>query len=491
MSRFSLRFYLTISILFSLLCGMSACKSLDTTVSVPTRALPQSFSPPLTTQTNLVNLATDTTTIAALAWREYFQDSLLVALIDTTLRNNFDVRIALQRIELAGANVQFAKGELFPKVQASIGAGARRFGLYTMDGAGNATTDITPGRLVPVDLPDLSVGVQTTWEADIWGKLRNRSDAAAAQYLASVEGTRFLTTALIAELASTYYELLALDTELEILRRTLQKQQEALSVIQLQKSAGRANELAVQQFEAQVLNTQALEQETLQQITLQENRINFLAGRYPQPIARRTESLLAALPERISSGIPSQLLGNRPDVREAEYLVQASKFELEAAKASFFPTLSLSAGIGFQAFDPQFLFLSPASIAYNALGGLVAPLVNWQGLEAQFSAAKSQQIQALYQYQKSIVNGYVEAVNELSMIERLRGIADLKTRQRNTLEKSVETATDLYKNAKATYLEVLLTQQNSLQSQLDLVSVQKRQRLALVNLYKALGGGWR
>ncbi len=471
-----------------LLLALSSCRSLDTTVSIPTRSLPQSFSQQTDIQSRNPD---DTTTIARIEWRRYFQDSLLVALIDTTLQNNFDLRIALQRIELASANVQFAKGELLPKVFGSVGGGVRKFGRYTMDGAGNASTDITPGRTVPVDLPDLSIGIQTTWEVDIWGKLRNKNEAAAAQYLASVEATRFIVTALIAEIATAYYDLIALDVEVDILRRTIQTQQEALGVVGLKKEAGRANELAVQQFEAQVLNMQAMEKEILQQIVAKENFINFLAGRYPQPIVRDKQVLSAAPPSTIASGIPSQLLENRPDIREAELQVKASKFELEAAKAAFFPSLNLAAGVGFQAFDPQFLFLSPASIAYNALGGLIAPLINWQGLEAQFSAAKSHQIQALYHYQKSIVNGYVEVVNELSNIQNLQQINTLKTQQSQVLQGSVSVATELYKTAKATYFEILFAQQNSLQSQIELVTVQKRQRLALVNLYRALGGGWR
>lgn len=470
------------------LLTLNSCKTLDTNVSIPTRNLPQSFSRQTNSQERT---APDTLTIAALQWRQYFQDSLLVALIDTTLNNNFDLRIALQRIEVAGANVQFAKGELLPKVFGSLGGGVRKFGLYTMDGAGNASTDITSGRRVPVDLPDLNIGIQTTWEVDIWGKLRNKNEAAAAQYLASVEGTRFIVTALIAEVATAYYDLIALDAEVEILRRTIQTQQEALGVIGLKKEAGRANELAVQQFEAQVLNMQAMEKEMLQQIIVKENFINFLAGRYPQPIVRDKQALSAAPPPNIVSGIPAQLLENRPDVREAELQVKASKFEVEAAKAAFFPSLNLSAGVGFQAFDPQFLFLSPASIAYNALGGLIAPIINWQGLEAQFSAAKSHQIQALYRYQKSIVNGYVEVVNELSAIQNLQQMSALKTQQSQVLQASVGVATELYKSAKATYLEILFAQQNSLQAQIDLVNIQKRQRIALVSLYRALGGGWR
>lgn len=475
---------LLLTALFCLI--LHSCKSLDTTVTIPTRTLPTTFAQPLSER-----LRSDTANIAMIPWRAYFQDSLLIRLIDTALKNNFDLQTALQRIELAGANAQFTKGELLPKVFGSAGGGVRKFGLYTMDGAGNISTEILPGKIVPVDLPDMNIGIQTAWELDIWGKLRNKSESAAASYLASVEGTRFVATSLIAEIATAYYELVALDNELDIVRRTIQKQREALSVIQLQKDAGRANELAVQQFEAQVLNLQVVERDMQQQITLQENALNLLLGRFPEPIQRRTNIFSLAMPEQVSIGLPAQVLENRPDVREAELHVRATKFDVEAAKAAFFPSLNISAGIGFQAFDPQLLFVSPASIAYNALGGLVAPLINWQGLEAQFSSAKSYQVQALYQYQKSIVNGFTDVVNELTTLDNLQRMNTLKVQENTVLKESVDIAAELYKSAKASYLEVLLAQANSLNAQIQLVTIQKRQRITLVRLYKALGGGWR
>ena len=185
------------------------------------------------------------------------------------------------------------------------------------------------------------------------------------------------------------------------------------------------------------------------------------------------------------------ILQNCPDIREAEFLVQASRYEVEAAKAAFLPSFTITAGAGLQAFDPAFLFLAPASIAYNALGGLMAPLFNWNALEAQQRSATAEQVRALTQYQQTIVGGYMEVANELFQIQNLRTLDSLKLQQRNVLQESVEIATELYRSAKATYLEILLAQQASLQAQLELMQVKKRRQIALVNLYKALGGGWR
>jgi outer membrane protein TolC len=282
-----------------------------------------------------------------------------------------------------------------------------------------------------------------------------------------------------------------LDNELDIIRQTLQKQQEALEVIKVQKEAGRANELAVQQFNAQLLNTKVLETQALQQITETENRINFLLGRYPQPVARNKEMLFQAVPEQIAAGLPSQLLANRPDVREAEYQIEASKFDVKAARAAFFPNFTITAALGFQAFNPEFLFQSPASLAYSLMGTLVAPLINRNALKAQFNTAKANQLTAMYNYQNTILKAYVEVANTLSNIRNLQKVHSLKEQQSRVLENSVEASGELYKTARATYLEVLIAQQSALLANLELIEAIKRQRLSTVTIYKALGGGWK
>jgi len=469
-----------IYIVFALLI-FSGCKTLNTDLTIPEKKIPSSFS----------SASTDTTNIAEINWRQYFADTLLVKLIDTALAGNIDLQMALQRIEAARASVKLANGTLLPQVGLNINGGVRKFGLYTMDGAGNISTEITPGQIVPINLPDMYVGLNASWEIDIWGKLRNQRKSTFANYLSSIEGTNFVISNLVADVGIAYYVLIALDNELEIIRQTIQKQQEALEVIKLQKETGRANELAVQQFQAQLLNSQALEFETMQQILEQENLINFLLGRYPQTVQRSKEVLFQEMPQQFASGIPSQLLSNRPDIREAEFQVQASKFDLKSAKAAFFPNLNITAGLGFQAFNPEFLFASPASLAYSVLGGLVAPLVNMNALKAQFNTARSSQLTAMYNYQKTILKGYVEVVNELSSIENLKQMNLLKKQEGDVLVQSVETSIELYKNAKANYLEVFLAQQHSLHTQLELISVNKRKYIATVNIYKALGGGWR
>jgi multidrug efflux system outer membrane protein len=468
--------------LFSMM-GLTGCSSLNTALSIPEKTLPDTFTQTVDKQ--------EAITVASVNWREYFTDNNLQNLLDEAVKNNPDLQMALQRIEISRSSIKLANGALLPQVSLNVGGSVRRFGLYTMDGAGNSTTQITPGQTIPTNLPDMYLGMQSSWEIDIWEKLRHQRESAISTYLASVEGTNFVISTLVADVASYYTELLALDNELALVQQTITKQQEALEVIQLQKEVGRANELAVQQFHAQLLNTKILEKNIQQQVIEVENKINFLLGRYPQPIKRNKDIFARELPAQIASGFPSQLLANRPDIREAEFKIQATQFDLQAAKAAFYPNFNITASLGFQAFNPEFLFSSPASIAYSVFGTLVAPIINMNALKAQFNTAQANQLTAMYHYQKTVLNAYVEVANQLVAIENLQQVNLLKTQQNVLLKKSVETSGELYKTARATYLEVLLAQQNALQSNIELIGVIKQQRLSAINIYKALGGGWK
>jgi multidrug efflux system outer membrane protein len=459
---------------------VGACKLPQTQVSVQERALPESFKG-----------GTDTSQIGNLSWRNYFSDPALQSLIDTALVNNLDKKMALERIQMAQAQVLAAKGAMLPTLSGNFSPALRRYGYYTMDGVGNATTDILPGKRVPVNLPDFYVGLQSTWEIDVWKKLSNRKKSAYQQFLASVEGVNYVQTQLVAEVASAYFELVALDHELSVLSETVKNQEEVLNVIRAQKEAARANELVVQQFKAQQLNTQTLERQVRQEISEVENRLNALLGRYPQPIVRSKDLLFKGLPKDISAGIPVQVLHNRPDIKAAALEVESKRLDVLSARAEFLPSIQLSAGIGYQAFNPKYLLETPTSLAYSLVGGLTAPLLNRKAIEARFSTAKSSQILALLDYHQALLNGYTEVLNELNRIEAYKDISDLKNEEVQVLQSSVQTSSELYTAAKATYLEVLVAQQNALQAQLDRVEAYKRQWLSSISLYKALGGGWK
>lgn len=456
------------------------CKTPITEISSSQKSIPASFSE-----------KTDSINSAKIEWNKFFTDKNLVALIDTALVNNLDILMTLQKIEVARNDLRLTKGAMLPAVNANAAYLQRKFGYYTMDDAGNRVTEITPGQLIPTHLPDYFVGLQANWEIDVWGKLRNKKKAAFTRYLSSTEGVNLVITNLISEIANTYYELLALDVELDIISETILIQNNVLEIFKVQKQAGIANELAIKQFEAQVLNAKSLEFELLQKLRENENKLNFLLGRYPQPIVRDKQNFNASIPPIIKSGIPSQLLQNRPDIRQSEFDLIASNLNVKVAKAAFYPTFTISASAGFQSFNTAFLFTSPQSLAYNLLGGLTAPLINRSAIRAQFRTAKANQVEAMYKYQKTILNGFVEVANELSNINNLQKMYDLKQQEVSALDTSINIASDLFKFGRATYFEVLLTQKTALQSKLELVTTKKRQYNATVNVYKALGGGWR
>ncbi|WP_298741498.1 TolC family protein [uncultured Chitinophaga sp.] len=436
------------------------------------------------------NDSQDSTNTATVKWREYFTDPYLTALIDTALKNNQELNITLQEIAIARNEVKARKGEYLPFIGVRGSAGLEKVGRYTSRGASEATTDIKPGKEMPDPLPDFLVGLYANWEVDIWNKLHNAKKAAVARYLSTVEGRNFLVTNLIAEIANSYYELLALDNQLDIVKQNIEIQSNALEIVKQQKEAARTTELAVKKFEAEVLNTRSLQFNIQQQIIETENKINFLVGRYPQPIQRDAQALSNAVPAAIHAGIPSQLLANRPDIKQAELDLAAARLDIKVAKSLFYPSLGISASFGYNAFNPSYLLRTPESMLYSVAGDLMAPLVNKNAIKAAYYSANAKQVQAAYNYERTILNAYVEVANQLSKISNLQQSYDLKTKEVDALVLSINISNDLFKSARADYMEVLLTQRDALESKFELIETKKQQMNAMVNIYQALGGGW-
>ena len=470
------KLFTTVSILCLFLAG---CKTPSLVQS------PQLKASPLTYNNN-----SDTTNSATIQWKQFFADKHLVSLIDTALQNNQELSVTLQEIEIARNEIRIKHGAVLPRVEAGGGIGIEKVGRYTSQGAGDASTDITDGKEVPEWLPDYRFGAVATWEADVWKKLRNSKKAALTRYLATAEGKNFVVTNLIAEVANSYYELLALDNQYKIVKQTIELQQNALGVVRIQKQAAAATELAVKKFEAEVLNSQSLEYDILQRIQAKENSLNFLLGRYPQPVERDTTGILNLAPLQVMAGIPSQLLQNRPDIRQAELELQAAKLDVSVAKAEFYPSFTIAAGVGMQAFSPKYLYKFPASLLFNLAGDVAGPLINKNAIKAEYLNANARQIQAVYNYQRSILNGYIEVATELSNIKNQQQIYNYKQKEVDTLVASIDISNALFKNARADYLEVLLTQRDALEARLELIETKLRQFNAVTNIYRSLGGGW-
>lgn len=461
-----------------MLALMLSCKSQESTIRSARKSLPSTF-----------NNLSDSATIAKVNWRDYFADQNLIALIDTALSRNQELNIALQEIEISRNEVRARKGEYLPFMSLKAGAAIEKEGRFTRPGAVEENVDIEEGKAFPEPLPDYLLGAYASWEVDIWKKLRNAKKSAALRYLASVEGRNFTVTNLIGEIANSYYELVALDNLLDIIQQNIELQTSALQIVRQQKDAARITQLAVNRFEAQLLNTKSLQADTRQRIVESENRLHFLTGRFTRTIPRNSSALTNITTDSIFAGVPSQLLTNRPDIRQAELELAAAKLDVKVARASFYPSFSIVAGAGFHAFNSKYL-VRPESILYTLAGDLVAPLVNRNAIKAAYNSANARQLQAVYNYERTILSAYLDVVNQLSKIENSNNSFTTKSEEVNILMQSVTISNNLFKSARADYLEVLLTQREALESKVDLIEIKIKQVNAKVNIYKALGGGW-
>lgn len=423
---------------------------------------------------------TDTLTDGNILWQEFFKDPLLVDLIEIALQNNFDLLTAVERIEMARAGYSVRQGAFLPTLT----------GVASADLSTNTIAKADQDQPAKNAREEYFLGFQSTWEADIWGRLKNEKKAAYSRLLASEKGKHVVTTALVAEIARLYYELLAVDNEREVVRKNIALQETALEVINIQKMGGRATELAVQQFTAQLLSTKALEKEKEQRVIELETQINLLMGRFPQHVPREKDISELSLPETVHEGIPSNLLLNRPDIQQAELELLAAEADLQAARAAFFPSITISPYAGLNALGTSFLFQTPQSLAAGVLGGVTAPVFNRKKIRSAFNRSVAERAQAFYHYQEAIVRGYGEVVNNMKGIGNLEQVYALKEQEVKVLLNAVSTSNVLYTSGYASYLEVITAQKSVLEAELELANIKKGIFHSVIGLYKALGGGW-
>jgi outer membrane protein, multidrug efflux system len=329
--------------------------------------------------------------------------------------------------------------------------------------------------------------LRASWEIDIWGRLKNQQISALEKLLAQRDAAQWLTTNIIAQVATLYYELLALDEEKKIADENIALQERALDIVSTQKEAGRATELAVQQFKAQVLGTRSLSFNLQQRIVQAENTLRLILGQYDGVIERDSNWQKQILPATIEAGLPARLLLNRPDIRQAEHELAATKADLVVARAAFLPALTLSPNIGLQSFRPLALF-NPGSAAIGILSGLAMPVINKRGIEAERQVRTAKQDEAFFKYQQQVVKAYNEVQTELQQFNNLKESYRFKTDEVIALRRAVEVSNDLYVTGYANYLEVISAQKGVLQTSLELVEMRKMQFVNIVNLYRTLGG---
>lgn len=441
----------------------------------------------------IVSNGIDSSGIGALSYKQFFTDTLLLQLLDSALLHNTDMLMATQRMETARAQLMAASRAWLPEVNVALSAGIDRWGDYTLNGVGNYDTNLSPNisdkQRIPGPTPDYFAGLRSSWEIDLWGKLRSRKQAAYMRFLSSEQGRRLVTTQLVSQVAGMYYQLMVLDYEQEVIQRNIGLQETALATVQIQQEAGRATLLAVQQFSAQLLNTRSLALGLKQQSLELENQLNALLGRFPQSIRRDSSLLDAALPPFAQTGVPATMLSRRPDIQQAALELEAAKADVKAARAAFLPSLNITPYVGFNSFNAGLLFNTPASVAYGVLGGITAPLLNKKQLESQYNITTAAGMSAFYQYRQMIINGYQEVITALGQLQNSQEAYALKSAEVQMLKDGVSTANDLYATGYANYLEVITAQKSVLEAELALAGNKKDLFLGTITLYRALGGG--
>lgn len=434
--------------------GMSSCR-LGKEYTRPELGLPDAID----------GIAGDSSSVSDLKWWELYQDTALQNLIRRTLEYNKDMQIAAARVKEMMAAQRISKADLFPKIDAKI-SGQREY-------------DNTPDNTYEVK------GI-LSYELDLWGKLRWGNQATIAEYLATIEGQRALHLTLIAQVAQAYFELTALDQELDIVRQTLVAREEGVRLAKLRFEGGLTSETSLKQAQVELARTQTLIPELEKKIRIKENEIALLAGQYPQPTERGKRLDEQEIPEVLPVGLPSELLERRPDIIQAEYKLRQAHAKVGVAFTNMFPKITLTGHYGLESSDLSNFLKSP----YFFLGGeLVSPLVNMGKNKAKLKVAKAVEEQEIYAYQKTVLNTFSEVSNALVTSSKSREVRESRKKLEEAARAALDLATLQYINGIISYLDVLDTQRGYFDAQIGLNNAIRDELLATVTLYKVLGGG--
>ncbi len=422
------------------------------------------------------NLPQDTVTIARISWKELFKDPILQNYIEEGLKNNIDIRVAIQQIKIAEAYVKQGRASYFPSLNGNAQYSYQKLPASNQFG----------GNISSIEQYELSAGL--SWEADIWGKIRSNDRAFQALYLQRLAAHQAVKSRLIADIASTYYQLLSLDEQIRVTEQTIETRSSGLETTEALKEAGNVTEVGVKQTEAQLYTAQAILLELKNQAHLLENTMSILLGNAPMEIARGDlEDQI--IDTSLKTGVPSQLLRNRPDVISAEYnLVNA--FELtNAARADFYPSLTLSASGGFQSVDIEKLF-NANSLFASVIAGLTQPIFNRRQIRTQYEVRQAEQEQAFLDFRLALITASKEVSDALYNYETASAKIGVRQKELDAYSLATDYSEELLNNGFANYIEVLNARENALNSSLNLVNAKYDRLQAVVDLYEALGGGW-
>jgi len=459
-----------------MLLVLSAC-TVSKDVETPKAALPANFR-------NEASVG-DTTSIADIQWKSFFADATLQKLIDSAIVKNYDLQIAVKNIESSQLLFKRVKWDYIPQLSANVTANTNR-------PSDNSLNGLSLNQFVGTKhIEDYSANLALSWEADIWGKIKNRQRGALAAYLQTAEAKKAIQTNIVASVSQGYYNLLMLDDQLAIAQKNVILNDSTLRIIRLQFDAGQVTSLAVQQAEAQRQAAEQLVPQFEQNITIQENALRILTGELPDKITRSAKLDDQIVPENLSAGVPSAIVSRRPDVKSSELALNIANANVGIAKASMYPALTITASGGVNSFRASNWFNIPASLFGTVAGGLTQPIFARKQLKTNYEVAKVERERIVLQFRQSVLNAVGEVSDALVRIEKLKQQQVIAANRVKTLQQATTNAKLLFSNGMANYLEVITAQGNVLQSELELATVKRTQLDAVSELYRSLGGGWK
>jgi outer membrane protein, multidrug efflux system len=428
-----------------------------------------------------------TNSLGDLPWWDVFQDEALRELMRVAITNNYDLRIAIARVEQSRAILEQNRGLFFPQLDygGSIGRGRNSSGNQAVFTGRRANGELIGGPTAN----NYAIAGNASWEIDLWGRIRRLNESARAQLLASEEARRDVMITLLSEVATAYFQLLALDQQLQIAHRSTNSFGESLRIFSQRFQGGIVSKLETSAAEAVLASAAATVPDFERQIVITENRLDVLLGTNPAPIQRGTNLVATQFPLEVPPGLPSALVERRPDIREAEQTYRSANAQIGAAIADFFPRLSLTALLG-QVSPELSAFTGGAANAWGIAGNLAGPLFHGGQLVGRYREQRALAQEAQLRYRSAVINAFQEVSNALVSREKYAEAAVQQDRAVKAYQEAVQVATERYVAGRAGYFEVLQEQQQLFPAENNLVQIQLNERLSFIQLYRALGGGW-
>ena len=437
----------------------------------------------------------DSLLMSSIPWSDFIQDSTLVALIDTALVNNIELQKAMRNMDIGLEYLAQSKANFLPSVNATPAGFRREYYSENYNNYGSNRARRNHGENPPTSLYterlEYTTALQANWEVDIWGKLSWQKEAARADFMKSEEFKKLIQTELIAEVASTYYNLVMLQSQVEVAQKNYALNDSTFNIIKLQYDAGETTSLALQQTKSQQLKAKSLIPQLERQYTVQENKLNRLLGRSPRPITLNVDFDEIEFQKRYKTGIPLELIKNRPDVAMAEYQLIAQNARTGVAEALKYPSLSIGAGLGLNSMDLS-NFLDPVSSAFALLNGSIfQPIFNNRKLKTNYRVALTEREIAQLEFKDNLISAIEDVSNSLTRINKLKEEYKIAQERIEVTQKGLKDAALLFRGGFANYLEVITAQSDALESELNEINTKKKILIANIELYRSLGGGWK